>query len=308
MKLKSFIILLIAVVLMPVLALGQKAAFNIASYNLRQLNDGDNREGNGWTVRAPHVAALISYHDFDIFGTQEGFKSQLDDLKALLPGYDYIGVGRDDGAEAGEHSAIFYNTSKFAVLDHGDFWLSETPDRPGLGWDAACVRICTWGHFKHLASGREFLYFNLHMDHVGTTARVESAKLVKKRLTDLDATLPMFLSGDFNVDQFSPSYAEIIKGDLLCDSHDRAGMVYEVTGTYNGYSTDNYTPSRIDHIFVSPSVKVLKYGVLSDTYRTPVEGEQATKHANAPQEIDLTRYRARTPSDHFPVKISVELE
>ena len=80
------------------------------------------------------------------------------------------------------------------------------------------------------------------MDHVGTTARVESAKLVKKRLTDLDATLPMFLSGDFNVDQFSPSYAEIIKGDLLCDSHDRAGMVYEVTGTYNGYSTDNYTP------------------------------------------------------------------
>lgn len=145
MKLKSFIILLMSVVLMPVLALGQKAAFNIASYNLRQLNDGDNREGNGWTVRAPHVAALISYHDFDIFGTQEGFKSQLDDLKALLPGYDYIGVGRDDGAEAGEHSAIFYDTSKFAVLDHGDFWLSETPDRPGLGWDAACVRICTWG-------------------------------------------------------------------------------------------------------------------------------------------------------------------
>jgi len=299
-----FLLFALAVVL-SVAAFGQRAAFNIATYNIRQLNEGDDRAGNGWSMRAPHVAQLIQFHDFDIFGTQEGFKSQLEDLKTLLPGYDYIGVGRDNGADEGEHSAIFYDTSKFTVLDHGDFWLSETPEKPGLGWDAVCVRICTWGHFRHSESGKEFLYFNLHMDHVGKKARVESALLVKKRLTELGATLPMFLSGDFNVDQFSPSYATIVEGDLLDDSHDKAGMVYEVTGTYNGYSAEKYTESRIDHIFVSPNVEVLKYGILTDTYRTPVEGEVGQKEAFAPEEIELTKFRARTPSDHFPVKISV---
>lgn len=286
---------------------GRTPSFNIATYNLRQLNAGDDKAGNGWSTRAPHVADLIRFHDFDIFGTQEGFKSQLEDLKSLLPGYDYIGVGRDDGRDAGEHSAIFYDTALFTLLDHGDFWLSENTSRPGLGWDAACVRICTWGHFRHNDTGKEFLYFNLHMDHVGTQARVESARLVKRRLTELGATLPMFLSGDFNVDQFSPSYAEIIDGPLLDDSHEIAGTVYENTGTYNGYSPDNYTPSRIDHIFVSPSVKVHKYGILTDTYRTPVEGEESHTHEAAPQEIRLTRYNARIPSDHFPVRITVEL-
>ena len=300
-------ILFALVFAVAIAAFGQKAAFNIATYNIRQMNDGDVKAGNGWSVRAPHVAQLVQFHDFDIFGTQEGFKSQLEDLKSLLPGYDYIGVGRDNGADEGEHSAIFYDTQKFSVLDHGDFWLSETPEKPGLGWDAVCVRICTWGHFRHNESGREFLYFNLHMDHVGKKARVESANLVKKRLTELGATLPMFLSGDFNVDQFSPSYAAIVEGELLDDSHDKAKMVYETTGTYNGYSAEKYTKSRIDHIFVSPQVEVLKYGILTDTYRTPVEGETAQKEAFAPEEIELTKYKARTPSDHFPVKISVEI-
>lgn len=304
---KRLIILFAVVLAVAMAAFGQKAAFNIATYNIRQMNDGDNKAGNGWSVRAPHVAKLVQFHDFDIFGTQEGFKAQLEDLKELLPGYDYIGVGRDNGADEGEHSAIFYDTSKFSVLDHGDFWLSETPDRPGLGWDAVCVRICTWGHFHHNESGKEFLYFNLHMDHVGKKARVESANLVKKRLTELGATLPMFLSGDFNVDQFSPSYATIVEGNLLDDSHEKAKMVYETTGTYNGYSAEKYTKSRIDHIFVSPNVDVLKYGILTDTYRTPVEGEVGQKEAFAPEEIELTKFKARTPSDHFPVKISVEI-
>lgn len=308
MKLNRIFAFVSALLLASAVMFAQKAAFNIATYNLRQQNESDARAGNGWDVRVPHVADLIRFHEFDIFGTQEGFKSQLEDLKKRLPGYEYIGVGRDNGADEGEHSAIFYDTSKFDVIDHGDFWLSETPSKPGLGWDAVCVRICTWGHFRHKESGRDFLYFNLHMDHVGKTARVESAKLVKKRLTDLGATLPMFLSGDFNVDQFSPSYATIIEGNLLDDSHDRAKMVYEVTGTYNGYSPSRYTDSRIDHIFVSPNVEVLKYGVLTDTYRTPVEDGEGESHANAPQELKLKKYKARTPSDHFPVLISVVLE
>lgn len=294
---------LIIATLMPMAA--ENARINVATYNIRQQNGVDNAAGNGWERRAPIVAQLIRFHDFDIFGTQEGFKNQLEDIKAALPGYDYIGVGRDDGKEAGEHSAIFYRTDLFDVVDHGDFWLSETPDRPGLGWDAVCVRICTWGKFRHKPTGKELLFFNLHMDHIGTTARVESAKLIKRKIDELGSELPTFLTGDFNVDQHSPSYATIIEGGTLTDSHDRSRFVYELNGTFNNYRTDGYSTSRIDHIFVSPNVDVEKYGVLTDTYRTPEETPDEVKTSYAPAEVKIHRYTARTPSDHFPVLTTV---
>ncbi len=284
----------------------EKAVFNVASYNLRQLNDGDTKAGNGWSRRCPVLGQLIRYHEFDIFGTQEGFKSQLEELKEELPGYDYIGVGREDGKDAGEHSAIFYRTDMFTLLDHGDFWISETPDKPGLGWDAACPRICSWGKFRHNDSGREFVMFNLHMDHVGKKARVESAKLVRSRIDGFGKDCAAFVTGDFNVDQTSPSYRTITAGGDLKDSYEVAELRYALNGTFNSYQTDNYTESRIDHVFVTPDVKVLKYGVLTDTYRTP-ENSERVDAKDAPGEIEVSRYVARTPSDHFPVVVKVEL-
>lgn len=284
----------------------ERAVFNVASYNLRQLNGDDTKAGNGWSRRCPVLGQLIRYHEFDIFGTQEGFKSQLEELKEELPGYDYIGVGREDGKDAGEHSAIFYRTDMFTLLDHGDFWISETPDKPGLGWDAACPRICSWGKFRHNESGREFVMFNLHMDHVGKTARVEGARLVRGRIDGFGKDCPAFVTGDFNVDQTSPSYRTITAGGALKDSYEVAELRYALNGTFNSYRTDNYTESRIDHVFVTPDVKVLKYGVLTDTYRTSENSERVAAK-DAPGEIEVSRYVARTPSDHFPVVVKVEL-
>ena len=118
--------------------------YRLGSYNIRYSNKNDSIAGNGWGQRSPYVASLIRFHDFDIIGTQEGKYHQLQDMLSMMPGYDYIGVGRDDGIHAGEHSAIFYKTDKFDVVDHGDFWLSETPDRPSKGWDAPMhKRICS---------------------------------------------------------------------------------------------------------------------------------------------------------------------
>ena len=280
-------------------AFAENARFNVGSYNIRLQTPVDDAAGNGWERRAPIVSQLIRFHDFDIFGTQEGFKNQLEDIKANLPGYEYIGSGREDGKEAGEHSAIFYNTNLFDLIDHGDFWLSETPEKPGLGWDAVCIRICTWGKFRHKPSGKEFLFFNLHMDHVGQTARVESAKLIKRKIDEFGSDLPTFLTGDFNVDQNSPSYATIIEGGKLTDAHDRAPFVYQLNGTFNNYRTNGFTTSRIDHIFVSPNVNVEKYGVLTDSYRTPHVDE------DQPADEKPKKFDARNPSDHFPVKTVV---
>lgn len=283
------------------------ATFNVATYNIRQKNTGDSIKGDGWNVRHPYLAQLIRFHGFDIFGTQEGFKEQLEDLKALLPGFEYIGVARDDGKESGEHSAIFYDTSKFELIDHGDFWLSETPERPGLGWDAACVRICTWGKFRHRDSGKVFQFFNLHMDHVGKTARIQSVRLVRQKMKETGLDLPTFLTGDFNVDQNNELYSELTAPDFLQDSYSTADFTYAPNGTFNSYRTDGYTDSRIDHILVTDGIKVHKYGVLTDTYRTPVTDNTHYETRDFPEELRLKAFRSRVPSDHFPVMINITL-
>lgn len=286
----------------------ETAEFNVATYNLRQLNSDDNAEGNGWERRCPVLAGLIRFHEFDIFGTQEGFKSQLEDLKAMLPGYDYTGVAREDGKEEGEHSAIFYDTDKFELLDHGDFWLSETPDRPGLGWDAACIRICSWGKFRHKPTGKEFQFYNLHLDHVGEKARVESVLLVQKKMKEIGMDMPTFLTGDFNVDQTHDMYSVLSASDFLSDSYKTAKFVYALNGTFNDYETDGFTESRIDHIFVTDDIEVEKYGVLTDTYRTSPEEDKEYDLKNFPKEVRLDAYHVRVPSDHYPVKIKAKIK
>lgn len=295
------------------------AEFNVATYNLRQLNKEDDKNGNGWERRCPYVVDIVKFHEFHIFGTQEGFKSQLEDLKSKLPGYEYIGVARDDGGEAGEHSAIFYDTEMFDLLDHGDFWLSEHPDKPGLGWDAACVRICSWGKFRHKETGKVFQLYNLHLDHIGEKAREESVMLVQKKMKEKGLSLPTFLTGDFNVDQNDKLYGVLGKSDFLKDSYNTSDFVYASNGTWNDYKTDSFTESRIDHIFVTDNIVVKRYGVLTDTYRTSRTedekkgylesniGDKTLKTANFPKEVRLSEYIARVPSDHFPVKIRVEI-
>ena len=145
------------------------------------------------------------------------------------------------------------------------------------------------------------------MDHVGVVARRESAKLIKQKMMEFGDNLPVILTGDFNVDQNSEAYKEILDGGLLLDSYRKAGFRYANTGTYNSYDPTLYTDSRIDHIFVTPDIEVEKYGILTDTYRRPEADTTAYKAPNAPQEIDFKAYSARVPSDHFPVKVVLEI-
>jgi len=277
----------------------------VATFNIRNANGGDSINGNGWGQRCPYIAQLVQFHGFEIFGTQEGKYPQLQDLKAAMPGYDYIGVGRDDGKQAGEFSAIFYKTDRFEVLEHGDFWLSPETDHPNKGWDAALPRI--WGKFKEKNSGFEFIYFNLHMDHIGVQARSESAKLILQKVKEQPSHIPVILSGDFNVDQTNESYALLNNSGVMRDAYEMADLRYAPNGTFNGFHPDRMTTSRIDHIFLSDDFQVLKYGILTDTYRTPVkESAEKEKNGNFPKEVSMQKYEARMPSDHFPVMIVVE--
>lgn len=295
----------------------------VGSYNIRYKNANDSLQGNVWGKRCQVICDQVNFMAPDIFGTQEVLYGQLQDLREGLDGYDCIGVGRDDGKHAGEHEAIFYKRDKIKLLDHGDFWLSETPEKPGLGWDAVCIRICTWGKFSVSTpdfSRRRglfdrgpkikettFYFFNLHMDHVGVVARREAAKLVVGRICEIAKDAPVILTGDFNVDQTDEIYSIFTMSGLLKDSYDAARIRFAENGTFNAFKTEYYTISRIDHVFVSPCMKVESYGVLTNSYWTPDETVETLKASDAPQEISFDNFVRRNPSDHYPVFIKVKL-
>ncbi len=268
----------------------QAQQFTVGTYNLRNDNNKeDAKNGNGWQQRYPVITSLLRFHGFDIFGTQEGLHHQLENLKDSLLGFDYIGVGRDDGKQAGEYSAIFYDTRKFKVTQQGNFWLSETEDRPNKGWDAVLPRICSLGLFREIKTGYTFYMFNLHMDHVGVKARAESAKLILKKIKDMTNGRPVILTGDFNVDQTSESYQLLATSGVLFDAYETTKLRYALTGSFNGFKPNLATNSRIDHIFLTKDFTVQRYGILDDTYRSK-DGDTGV---------------ARMPSDHFPVMAEV---
>lgn len=257
-------------------------SFNVATYNLRYDNLGDSLDL--WKNRFPVIGGMVQFYNFDIFGTQEGLKHQLNDLKSVLPKYDYIGVGRDDGKEAGEHAAIFYKSSKFKVLDQGTFWLSPETDHPNKGWDAALPRICTWGKFKENSSGLILYVFNVHFDHIGIQARLESAKLILSKVKEMAAGKPAILTGDFNVDETNESYLLLKNSGFLFDAYDLTNIRFAPNGTFNGFDVTGKPLGRIDHIFLSEGFEVSRYGILTNTYN------------------------GRYPSDHFPVMAKVDFK
>ena len=279
----------------------------LATFNLRYDNPRDSL--NNWKYRKDVVSKLIQFHDFDIVGTQEGLKHQLEDLSFRMPHYEYIGVGRGDGKEKGEFAAIFYKTDKFELLDKGDFWLSEDPSQPNKGWDAALPRICSWGKFRKIDSGFTFYFFNVHFDHVGKVARKESSKLIMEKITEIAQGSPTVLTGDFNVDQHSDSYKIMNGTELLSDTYDTAPLKYGASGTFNGFKVNSRSNSRIDHIFVTKHFTAMKHGVLTDTYHTAESDLEELANTGAyPQEISLIKNEARLPSDHYPVLVVVGYE
>lgn len=299
MKRIVFSLLLIALV-----SFSLSAQLLVGSYNIRYKNDGDSVNGNVWEKRCQVICDQVNFMAPDIFGTQEVLHGQLIDMQARLDGYDYIGVGRDDGKTQGEYEAIFYKRACLRLLDQGHFWLSETPDKPGLGWDAACVRICSWGKFAKMTATDDeaFFFFNLHMDHVGVVARREAAKLIVAKIREIAHDAPVIVTGDFNVDQTNEIYSIFVESGILKDSYQAARLRFAENGTFNSFNVDLYTSSRIDHVFVSPGTQVDAYAVMTDGYWVPsLDPGNMVKGHDAPQEIDFSRYARHLPSDHYPV-------
>ena len=279
MKIAKFFSLIAFVIMMGSTV---QAQMNVMTYNIKYANENDGE--NSWSFRKSHITNQLKFYEPEIFGVQEALLSQLEHFKESLQQYEYIGVGRNDGMQTGEFSAIFYKSEMFTVLEKGTFWLSETPSKPSIGWDAAYARICTYALFQKVDSEEKFWVFNTHFDHVGETARQNSAALILKKIKELNKEdYPVILTGDLNLEPDSEPVKLITK--TFSDSRGLAeNVTFGPEGTFNNFQFQEPVTRRIDYVFTSPEIEVLKYAVLTDSK-------------------DL-----RYPSDHFPVFVRLQLK
>jgi len=260
-------------------SLDASGSFRLATYNIRCPID---KGACAWTNRVPRVRELIRKHGFELVGLQEATSNQIDDL--LTEGWAYVGVCRDDGKRGGEASCIFYKKDRFEVRDSGTFWLSETPEVPGSkSWDSACPRICTWARMADRKSGREFYYFNTHLDHMSEAARENGMALILKRMMRLAQGRPVFLTGDMNATPGTEPIkraAAVLREASKITRTPHAGPV----ATSGGFKVEKVHTSEIDHIFVSGGVDVLTHATFDDSQDKLY------------------------PSDHFPVAADMVVE
>ena len=236
----------------------------VMTFNVRFDNpaDGENR----WEARIPIVRTYMEEAAPDIVGMQEVLVNQIEDLLDIMPGYAYVGTGRDDGRTGGEYSPIYYREDRFNLRDHGQFWLSETPEVPGSrSWDAAITRIVTWAALEDRQSGKTIYAFNTHFDHRGVQARLNSIELMAERITEIAGDKPVITVGDFNIRKESDDYKFMVSTFADRNGLTNAELISEapVTGaesTFNGFRTD-IEPRVIDFIFVDGNFSVSSYRV-----------------------------------------------
>ena len=289
---------------------------NIATFNVRvsgplkpgqaRPKKGDYAKFNGWDDRKGYLCDMIQFEAFDVFGVQEARYPQIEDMLARMPEYNYIGVGRDDGAQKGEHCAIFYLKKKFKVLEQGNFWLSETPDVPSYGWGAKYRRICTWGLFQNKKTKELFYFINTHVNW--GKASVKSANMlvefVKEKCTKTDNVIIM---ADFNAAQDSDLY-KIITSNGFEDTYESSKYRFAPTGTGNGFRINYFNYRRIDHIFVSEGIKSSRYGVLTYHYYRDMQGTEEGMGTAAPKEIRGENREIHCLSDHYAVQSFITLK
>ncbi|WP_320111250.1 endonuclease/exonuclease/phosphatase family protein [Draconibacterium orientale] len=244
----------------------QQTELKVMSFNIRYDNPEDSIQG--WNFRKDNVVKMIRFHDVDIIGMQEVLHNQLMDLKERLPQYDFVGVAREDGKEDGEYSPVFYRKDKYRKVDGGTFWLSETPEAPSFGWDAACRRITTWVILKEQNSNKEIAFFNTHFDHVGKVARKKSAALLLTQVQQLAENRAVIVTGDFNVTRDSETIKIMTDptGEFsLNNCNELAELTYGPDWTFHDFGSIPYSKRQmIDFVFSSQSGGIEKYAVLSE--------------------------------------------
>jgi endonuclease/exonuclease/phosphatase family metal-dependent hydrolase len=267
---------LIAVVLVVVSLSGTCQSLRVMTYNIRFDNPADGV--NQWDQRKEKVFALIKKYDPDVLGVQEALAHQLSDISNQAGSYSYIGVGRDDGKNSGEFSAVLFKKERFDVVEQNTFWLSESPDVPGSkSWDAAITRIATYATMKDKQTGRQFVVLNTHFDHVGKEARKESARIIKEKASELASEMPMIITGDLNCTRDEEPFQLLTNSEVI----ELIDPASNPEGTFCTFEVNTVPCRPIDYILITNEWRADQYRVIHDN--------------------DGKYY----PSDHLPVMITL---
>ncbi len=235
-----------------------------------------------WKDRAPMVAQVIKEANPDSFGVQEAHWEWIKKLCKALPEYDYVGVGRENGKKKGEFAAVFYKKDKFTASDSGNFWISETPEKPSKGWDSACTRVATYTKLTDKETGDAYVHFNTHLDHIGRAAQINGAKMIQEKAADFGG-LPVVCTGDFNVFQDSDCYNTMVSGNMK-DARKLAPDSDE-SYTFHGFRPEE-VQERIDFVFVDEAtVKPLSFKVINKL----INGEFYSDHNAIYADIELIK-------------------
>ncbi len=248
----------------------------VMTFNLRYASTNS---PNAWLDRRPVMKNLLESRKPDLFGTQEGLYPQLKDLASDLPEYAWIGLGRDGGSH-GEFMAIFFRRERFEPMEYDHFWLSDTPEVMGSStWGNSNRRMVTWVRFKDLESGREFHFWNTHLDHAIQSAREKGATLIRRRIAELHTSLPLLLVGDFNaVAGANPAYDILTEDGFLKDTWKLAGSRENAEyNSFNNFEEPRKNGQRIDWILCRGDVEVKSEGIV------------------------VFQENGQWPSDHFPI-------
>ena len=262
---KRILLFVLAVlVAFPQFATAQKKeseGLKVMSYNIRYGSADDGT--NSWKYRWPATVEMLNDVKPDVFGVQEALDFQVEFISEMVRDYKGYGVGREDGKHDGEHMAIFWNKKTIKMIKSGTFWLSETPEKPSMGWDAACYRTATWALMKDKKTGKKFYFVNTHLDHVGREAQKNGLKLIVDRIASINPEgYPMVLTGDFNV---RPSNDCLVDLDKIMTSTRKIAKKTDNKGTFNGWRTDR-EGGVIDYIYMSGFSSVPVYETIVKKY------------------------------------------
>jgi endonuclease/exonuclease/phosphatase family metal-dependent hydrolase len=260
----------------------EETRLTVMTYNLRFATE---TPPNAWSARRPLLCEVIRRAAPDVIGTQEGLYGQLQDMAEDLPGYTWIGLGREGGSR-GEFAAVFYRTDRLLPVAYDHFWLSETPQVIGSAtWGNRYVRMVTWVRFRDRKTGAEFYFWNTHFDHEVVVAREKSAGLLKRRIEAVCGGTPVLVVGDFNAPaQQSAPYSILTDGEFLLDAWIKAPRRQgEGLGTFNGFGKTPDGRERIDWIL----------------FRGGWQAESAA--------ITTDKKGDQYPNDHYPVTAVLRL-
>ncbi len=212
----------------------------------------------------------------DSLGVQEATPEWMADLSETLSDYAWVGVGRDDGMDKGEYSAIFYLKDKYEAAESGTFWLSDTPDVPSRSWSSVFRRICTWAVLKNKETGKEYLHMNTHFD-TSFGPRKKSIPLILEKAARYD--IPVLCTGDFNTAEVSVLYPDLLSGVLSNAKFSAPDTMSALT--FNGGFPFKRWGFKYDYILVNNKAEPRVYRVVTQ------------------------KFDGMLPSDHYPVYTDV---